>query len=198
MSPALHRNGEQPDRGPGDNRQGGNGVAKWLANTYEASDGKWLVLMPKNFLKLLVVLGREDLAKDERVVRPRTRTKNQDWLEGEIQKIIKTNTREHWLRYIEEKGAGPSGPVNSYKDVMEHDQFWANGYLEKVNHNVPGAKKEGEIVLGKAFRFSQTPAGPVGAGPSVGQHNDEVLKNILKLPQAEIDALAQAKAISKL
>lgn len=119
-------------------------------------------------------------------------------LEDEIAKVIKTNTREYWLKYIEEQGAGPSGPVNTYKDVMEHDQFWANGYLERVHHNVPGAKKEGEVVLGKAFRFSETPAGPVGAGPAVGQHNDEVLKNILNMPQAEIDALAKAKATSKL
>ena len=32
-----------------------------------------------------------------------------------------------------------------------------------------------EVMVGKPLRFSETPAAPVGRGPLVGQHNDEIL-----------------------
>lgn len=193
LAPILHMDGTQPDRG-----QPKPGHLGWLANTYQAKDGKWLVLQVKDFFNFLRVIGREDMTKDERLQKLRDRTKNQEYVIGEVQKAFQTQDREYWLKFLHEAGE-PCAPVHNYKELMEHDQVWANNYLAKIEGDalkkVPGAKATGEVVMGKPFSFSKTPAGPVAVGAEVGEHNEEVLKNILKVPQAEIDALEKAKAI---
>merc|ERR1712118_268005 len=109
-----------------------------------------------------------------------------DWIADEIQKAFSSNTREHWLKVLFD-GGQPAGPIHTYKEVMEHEQVWANGYLVKTH--VPGAKPEGEVQLGKILQFSRSPAGPVVKGPEIGENNDEVLKGIVGLSDAELSAL---------
>ena len=53
-----------------------------------------------------------------------------------------------------------------------------------------------EIMVGKPLRFSGTPAAPVGRGPLVGQHNDEILQvrtqaihQLLVIDDALVDCL---------
>lgn len=114
-----------------------------------------------------------------------------------MQKTFSANTREHWVQVLTKAGE-PAGNVNNYKELMEHEQVWANGYLEKIPYEklgkVPGAKKEGEVVAAKAFRFANQPAGPVATGPEVGEHNTVVLKDIVGLTQAELEALDATNA----
>merc|ERR1712118_408166 len=108
-----------------------------------------------------------------------------DWIADEIQKAFSSNTREHWLKVLFD-GGQPAGPIHTYKEVMEHEQMWANGYLVKTHFDAPGAKPEGETVLGKVLKFSETPAGPVEKGTQIGEYNESILKDLLKFSDAEV------------
>merc|ERR550514_387039 len=116
MGPSLHFNGKQRDNGS-------VGAPKWNSNTYQGSDGKWFIVQPRNFFHMLQFLGREDMVKDERLSTMRLRTKNQDWVVVELEKVFATMPREYWLALFLKEGE-PAGPVNTYKEVMDHEQVW--------------------------------------------------------------------------
>jgi len=188
----MHLDGRQPD-----NDAPGYLAPKIMGNQYRCGDGKFLQLQTTNMVKLLRVIGREDVTADPRCKGAANRVKNGDWICTELAKTFLEKPRDEWLAMIDANNVGPAGPVNTYKDVMEHEQNWANGYVvRQTDPNVPGAKPEGDIVVGKVFKFSKSPAGPVERGPELGEHNDWILKDTLGFSQAEVDGLAKADVIN--
>lgn len=187
LSQVMHLDGRQPY-----NPSPGYGAPKIIANQYLCSDGKYLHLQALNMPKLLIAIGRKDVADDPRCKGMATRTANSDYICGELEKTFATRPMQEWLDIIDKTNTGPAGPVNTYKDVINHEQNWANGYVSRQDSPVPGSKSGGEVVVGKAFKFSKSPAGPVEKGPQLGEHNDWVLKEQLGLSQAEVDKLVAA------
>lgn len=189
LSGVLHMKGRQPE-----NPYPGHQSAKIIANYYICADGKYFQLISKNIIKLMQAIGREDLAKDERCRTPMTRVQHSDWIVAELSKTFLTRPRDEWLELFDKTNTGPAGPVHNYAELMEHPQVWANGYMEKLQDKalVPGAAED-EVVIGKALKFSKTPAAPVAPGPQLGEHNDFVFKEVLGMSQGEIDSLVKSK-----
>merc|ERR1712151_294186 len=81
----------------------------------------------------------------------------------------------------------PCGPVLNYAEVMEHPQVLANNYVQKVNTTF------GELTtVGVPAKYSRTPAPRVGIAADLGEHTDEVLREICGMNDEEIKALATA------
>ena len=49
--------------------------------------------------------------------------------------------------------------------------------------------------LGIPFRFSETPASVRRAPPTLGQHTDEILRDMLAIPESRIAELREARVI---
>jgi crotonobetainyl-CoA:carnitine CoA-transferase CaiB-like acyl-CoA transferase len=67
-----------------------------------------------------------------------------------------------------------SAPINTLLEASNDPDVLANGYITEVEYPKYGKKLK---VHGSPWNFSETPA-KVGIAPEVGEHNEEVLKEI--------------------
>ncbi len=83
------------------------------------------------------------------------------------------------------QGAGiPAWVVNNGKDLHSDPQLSARGYLWKLQHPVMGLR----TYAGPSFRMSATPA-ELRYGPLMGEHNEYVCRELLKLSDEEFASL---------
>ncbi len=140
------------------------------------SDKLWKIFCP--------LMGRPDLTNDPRYKTNGDRAKNRDSLIETLQQVFLTKTYEQWEPLFLEKGV-PFGATNNLAEVVEHPQVKARGVMVKMDHPRAGPVQ----MVGVPMRLSKTPGSVRTASPSIGEHNDEVLKEVLGMSQARIDAL---------
>ena len=95
-----------------------------------------------------------------------------------------TRPYEEWEKILNDGGI-PVGAINNLAQVVEHPQVKARGSLVDIDHPKVGKTR----VVGVAARLSLTPGSVRTPSPSLGQHTDEVLRDLLGLGAAEIAAL---------
>ena len=122
--------------------------------------------MWRNFVK---VIGRAELAEDERFNRLGRRIKNRDALTAEINSALKAHPAQHWMDLFNESGI-PSGPILTIEEMFQHPQTAAREMLVKLAHPALGEFK----TTGLGVKLSETP-GRITRPPLVGEHTDEVL-----------------------
>ncbi|MCC6429779.1 MAG: CoA transferase, partial [Gemmatimonadaceae bacterium] len=86
----------------------------------------------------------------------------------------------------------PAGPLNNIADIFGDRQFHARRNLVAVSEMKTG---ESIIVPSPVPQLSETPARIRSLGPELGQHTDEVLREVLGLDDAHIARLRQQKVI---
>jgi len=84
----------------------------------------------------------------------------------------------------------PVGPVRTIPEVAKDPHVWEREMLVKMDDAVAGEM----FVPGVTIKMSRTP-GRVGPVPTPGQHTDDVLREVLGLDGAAIDALRTQGAV---
>jgi len=162
---------------------------------FETSDREWIVIPVGNDLlwqKLCAVIGRPDLAAEQSFASNESRSKNRRTLipilEGEMGK----RSRAEWLQRLEEAGL-PNSPINTVADVVADRNIRYRGMV--VDLEQPGL---GPLsVVGSPFRMSATPAAIRTAAPRIGEHNLEVMKDLLGYTDERIaDLLSNGTLLS--
>ena len=142
-------------------------------NSYRTSDERWIYLVclqaDRYWAELCEVIGRGDLAGDERFADVQARAANAEACIRELDATFATRTFAEWCDTL----AGFSGvwaPALRPLEVREHAQVRANGYL------AAGASTSGDDYLLPAppVQFGE-PVTPAGPAPELGQHTEEVL-----------------------
>jgi benzylsuccinate CoA-transferase BbsF subunit len=82
-------------------------------------------------------------------------------------------------------------PVQDFGDLHEDPQLAHRAHFIPLEHTVTGAS----LYEHNGFRLSDAPTGYPHATPALGQHTDSVLRELLGLAAAEVDALQQAGAL---
>jgi formyl-CoA transferase len=85
----------------------------------------------------------------------------------------------------------PAAPVRTIPEVAQDPHLWEREMLVKVADPVAGEM----YVPGVTVKLSRTP-GRVGPIPTPGQHTDEVLRDLLGLDAAAIDALRRDRSVA--
>ena len=133
---------------------------------YEASDGVMIITAGTNyqFRKLCAALGHPEWAGDERFTTPRGRSKYETEMSGLIADVIRTQTRAHWMRVLDEVGV-PNAPVHTPVEAFAHPQTSASGLLQK------GADGSvAQVTLPVQFDHHRLPYRH--RAPKLGEHND--------------------------
>ncbi|KAJ3042022.1 hypothetical protein HDV00_008315 [Rhizophlyctis rosea] len=117
------------------------------------------------------------------------RVRKQDVIDGAITEWTMTMPSKDVLQALE-KAQVPSGPIYSVKDIVEDPHYQARGMLEEVD--VKGRKLK---VPGISPVLTKTPGGTEWAGPDLGQHTREVLRDLIGLSEASLDELYAKGAI---
>ena len=160
--------------------------------TYQAADAMVAIGIgnERQFGRVAEVLGHPEWAKDPRFTSNRARVENRDVIDGFINEALSHGDADAWLDKLKAVGV-PCGRINSVADALDDPHTTARDMIETVEHSTIGALK----MLGIPFKFSDTACSVRRAPPTLGQHNDEILKGELGLDEKAIAELRQAKVI---
>ena len=136
------------------------------------------------------VIGRPDLADDARYITNIGRIKGREALIPEIAGEMKKLTRAAWLEKLDAAGI-PAGQVRDLPESLSSPEVIARGMVQGA------ALPDGTEVRfgGSPLNFSDTPVRTPAAPPTLGQHTDEVLAELLSLSAQEIARLRKSGAV---
>jgi crotonobetainyl-CoA:carnitine CoA-transferase CaiB-like acyl-CoA transferase len=148
---------------------------------FRAGDGKlfgFAVLSDDHWRALCAdVVGRPELLGDARFAGNEARVEQRDVLEPLLEELFAARPAAEWLERLEAARI-PCGAVNGVPEVVEHPQLAHNRLVVEVDSPV------GTIpVIGSPFLVDgeRPPSGPV---PALGEHTDEVLRELGLAPPA--------------
>ncbi len=126
------------------------------------------------FKKFCEIAGRPDLAENPDFETNPKRVENREKLIPIIKEIMLQRTTAEWCEKLVEAKV-PCGPIYNMKEVFEDPHVLSRDMVVKVKHPTAG-----EIPLvGTPFKFSRTKVEFRQHPPLLGEHTDEVLKNLL-------------------
>lgn len=142
------------------------------------------------FAKFAAAIGAPGLASDSRYATNPARVAHRDTLEPAITEALRAVTADEWIARLKAVGI-PCGRINTVAQALSDPHALARDMVRTVQHSSAGEVK----LVGIPFRFSDTPPTVRRAPPTLGQHTDEVLRELVGLPEARIGELRAAKVI---
>jgi len=119
------------------------------------------------------VLGVPALVEDTRFATPPLRVKNRAALAALLEARFITAGTAEWLERLEAAGV-PAGPILDYGQVFADPHVRHREMAVEVEHPRAGRSR----VLGIPVKLSSTPGSIRRPAPTLGQHTDEVLKEL--------------------
>jgi formyl-CoA transferase len=162
------------------------------ANVYPTKDGPYLISANQDtvFKRLADAMGQPQLAEDERFATHTARGRNQEQLDGLIANWSQYKSAAE-LRALLNEHAVPNGKIYTAADMLEDAQYAAREAIIKVPH--PAFK---HLRMQNTFpKLSATPGAVRWCGPELGEHNDEVFRELLGMDDAKLAALHESGAI---
>ena len=153
---------------------------------FQTRDG-YLILAVGNdaqFKRFCDLAGRADLASDDRYLKNSERVKNRQSLVPQLIDIMLTQDSDYWLEQLNAQGI-PCGPINNIDQVFSDPQVQHRGMQLELDHPVAGKVAS----VGNPIKLSETPVSYEKAPPTLGQHTETVLSDLLELNSEQIKQL---------
>ena len=157
---------------------------------FEGKDG-WVCIMCGNesmWAPLARAMERSDMIEDPRYDTFDHRYENRD----EVYRIV-----EEWVHGLDSvdrvvelmaEAGVPCDRVNTVEQALAHPQVSARELLVEKTHPTLGPMK----IVGSGLHLSETRTDPPGEAPFLGQHNREVLIEVLGRSSDEVDQLVES------
>src|ERR671937_40868 len=134
-------------------------------NVAASGDGMWK--------RICQLFGRENLVSDERFRTNELRAKNRAALNAVMNESLASRTSAEWIDALNKIGV-PTGPIYKMDEVFADPQVQHLQAAAEVTHPRLGRYK----ILNQAVKLSRTPASLKTATPEIGQHTQEILREI--------------------
>jgi len=159
---------------------------------YRASDAYFNLAVGTEDLwrRFCVALELEPLCANPRFATNRDRLAHRDELNALIEPLFATRTIDE-IQALMDQASVPCGAVRDLHAVFTDPQVAALGLIETLDHPTAGAIK----LVGPPYRLSETPPSVRLPPPLLGQHTDEVLRE-LAYDDAAIEALREARVVA--
>ncbi len=136
------------------------------------------------FERMCRAIGREELAKDPRFDSEANRVTNREALVPLLNAIFSTRPASDWLKRLDEAGV-PAGRIKTVAEVCDSEHLRARGMFVQLQHPKAGTV----TAMGVPIRLWDTPGAAQAPAPLLGQHTDEILTGLLRIPKAKVDKL---------
>jgi crotonobetainyl-CoA:carnitine CoA-transferase CaiB-like acyl-CoA transferase len=137
-------------------------------------------------------VGLAGLPDDPRFATNAARVENRQLVTDTLAPVLRQHPTAWWVAHLEALKIG-CGPINKLSDVFADPQVLARGMVLELPH---AAAEGGRVrVIANPVRLSETPVDYRIAPPTLGLHTDTVLRDLLGLPAAEIEALRRQGVI---
>ncbi|HZW23189.1 CaiB/BaiF CoA-transferase family protein [Noviherbaspirillum sp.] len=154
--------------------------------TFATSDGHIIVAVGNDgqYQRFVEAGGRPELAVDERFATNPMRVRHREALVPLLAEMVKTKTKQEWIAALEAAGV-PCGPINKLDEVFDNPQVQARGLRMDLPHPTGGTVK----LVGSPMKMSATPPRYDMPPPLLGEHTEEVLRELLGESEERIAAL---------
>lgn len=158
---------------------------------FPTRDGQIAIAPPDDafFGRLMDVLEEPALKTDPLYATQTARVANRERINAIVAGKLARETTAHWVAVMNRAGV-PCGPVYGVDEVFRDPQVKAQEMVVEFDQPGHGPVK----VLGFPMKFSETPCRIHRPAPELGQHTDEVLRE-LGYSQTECEALRGAGVV---
>jgi len=148
-----------------------------LRNRFLCKDGQWVIGThhpeEKYWATFCRLTGLEEILEDRNFTDEFGRPIPSAKLLEHFDKVFITKTRDEWIEIFLEKGL-MFCPIKHIDEIQADPQATANQYVVPFNHPMLG-----EInIPGYPAHFSECRTGTRTPAPAIGEHTDEILKNL--------------------
>jgi crotonobetainyl-CoA:carnitine CoA-transferase CaiB-like acyl-CoA transferase len=159
---------------------------------FKTSDGNVIIAVANDsqFARLAQILGMPQLAGDPRYRTNAERVRNREDLLPVIAARLRERTSAQWIVDLDREGI-PAGPINSLKAVFSEPQVAARELLVEF----PAERQRPVRLVGSPIKFSRTPVAHELPPPRLGEHTDEILRELLHETHERIQWLHEKKIV---
>jgi crotonobetainyl-CoA:carnitine CoA-transferase CaiB-like acyl-CoA transferase len=161
----------------------------WAApqGLYRSRDGQWLALSVETdaqWSSLCAVLDLPEWQADSGLASHFGRRGRQDELDVPLRAWAAARDAAAAVDQLVARGI-PAGTAFDPRIVSTHPQLVARQFFEELDHPIVGRYR----AAGPPFRYASVPRWMKQAAPTLGQHNHDVLENVLGMTESEVKAL---------
>jgi crotonobetainyl-CoA:carnitine CoA-transferase CaiB-like acyl-CoA transferase len=142
---------------------------------FEVADGHMILAVGNDgqFAKFCEVAALPELATDLRFARNADRVRNRAVLVPLLAEVMRQRHKADWLASLEAAKV-PCGPINDLAEVFADPQVQARGMTVGLPHPLTDELR----LVASPMKFSKTPVQYRRPPPLLGEHTDEVLREI--------------------
>lgn len=163
------------------------------ARAFEAKDGKYVQVAATSdvmYPKFCNAVDLPELINDERFNTNLKRVENRKIITPILEKKMRTKNSNEWLRLFE-KATLPAGLILNLEEVFQDKHLATRDMVLETEHPNVGIIK----LLGFPYKFSLTNPKIKYRPPLLGEHNEEVLSQLLNYTKSEIEILRKEQVI---
>ena len=163
-------------------------------NSFTTSDGFVVIaVITDEFWQSLKSVVNVGSLNDSRFDSSIDRLKNQAFIENELNKVLSTQTSDHWIDKLN-KAKVPCAPINKFSDALSDEQVKHRNMIVEVEHPDGGFVK----MPGNPVKMSYTNEESYSSPPHLGTDTREILKNWSKYEDDKIESLENEKIIQSI
>ena len=142
------------------------------------------------FARLAQAMDQPGLISDERYATHAARGRHLEELDELVSDWTSTLTLEELMSLMEESGV-PAGLIYRAPEMMKDPHFAAREAIVRVPH-----PEFGELAMQNVVpKLTRTPGSVRWPGPALGEHNEEVFKEVLGMSEEQIQSLSAVGVI---
>lgn len=157
-------------------------------NPRNVTDDDWVAISILNDAQWAAFVALSGVPDDPDLATTAGRLAQVDRVESIVSAWTRTHSKHHVTQVLLASDIA-AAPVQNGQEVSEDSQLNHRHIADRIDHPAMGPVRH----VAPAFKLSRTPA-QVGPAPLIGQHNDDILRGLLGLNDAEIAEL-EAKGV---
>jgi crotonobetainyl-CoA:carnitine CoA-transferase CaiB-like acyl-CoA transferase len=142
------------------------------------------------YVKFCEVAGCPELARDPRFLKNQDRVRNRGVLVPLLEPIMKARSKADWLAALE-RAKVPCGAINNLEEVFADPQVRERGMVTQWQHPLQPHLR----LVSSPMKLSLTPVRADRPPPMLGQHTEEVLRELLDCTDDRLSELKDSKVI---